>query len=699
MSPRSHRPLANLGPESYAFPMPGPWDRYRQISQLGEGGMGVVWLAEQISTGKHVAIKLLHPLISVDSQLLRRFSQEARAILKVEHENIVRLLDFDLDPAEPYLVLEYVEGEGTLANVLDSGTLNLEESLVISMELASGVAHLHDRGLIHRDLKPSNILMDGGRHPRICDLGLARFIGGIEALQTRHTLSGQALGTPAYMAPEIIDGFTDADERSDVYSLGLIVDELVRGRLTFSQGDRMQNGELPIGIVARLRGEIPGIQSENPAVPMEIERLIFKSHEVKPQDRQASAVEFLHELTEAVARMHGVSDAVKTHAFNISQVLSRPKKSGESPPQVKNDERTIPMPTPGRRRSLFRRRWKALALGSWVGLSCILTLLVANSWPSNLSSHPMVTGPSLEPARPLGAAQVAEIAALQAQLKRLSGSNGAELTKLMESLHATWRRIALSVDSPDLLAGAPEIEPLRKALKSVPGLSLKELTSGDQPDRELIGGLQPLWVLDEFAVSLGQAKVFGPDLERILGPYSDQCSFPELTDRAAKIFGYHALSSVKAPLESGTWQWKLPQLADGDVDLLLVCNGLDPKVLIRVVINRSHMIYLRNRDAIAGGRSYEVPTFQESLTGNFVSFKYTPDFPFGRYVVLGRRIPRATLRTGLNDFQLSFMRIPGKLVLPPGKAWKSSESLASGTVWHGYLVTQPAQRLEASIRP
>jgi hypothetical protein len=239
---------------------------YTILCELGRGGMGVVYLAEQLSLQRRVAIKVLRSDGCVDTRGIRRFHREARAVQKLNHPNIVRLLDHDLECSEPYLVLEYVEGGKTLADLVEGGALPaMDDRIVLMHEIASGLAHIHAADLLHRDLKPRNILLAPEGTPRIIDLGLAR---DVSVDETRLTADGEGLGTVTYMPPEQFMGLP-ADKRSDVYALGLIMYELAAGRTIF--GARAVQGISPVD---RMRHGVPAVVTASPGLVPRLAELI-----------------------------------------------------------------------------------------------------------------------------------------------------------------------------------------------------------------------------------------------------------------------------------------------------------------------------------------------------------------------------------------------------------------------------------------
>lgn len=203
-------------------------DRYRLMTALGTGASAHVYLAEDVSLHRRVAIKVLHPALAGDMSFLKRFRAEARAAAALNHPHVLQVYDWGEERGEPYLVLEYLAG-GSLRQIYDTGVLLTPEQAVhVGIEAAAGLDYAHRRGLIHRDVKPANLLFDSERRLRIADFGLARALA--EAAWTEP--DGALLGTARYAAPEQVEGWT-LDGKADVYALALVLYEGVTGSAPF----------------------------------------------------------------------------------------------------------------------------------------------------------------------------------------------------------------------------------------------------------------------------------------------------------------------------------------------------------------------------------------------------------------------------------------------------------------------------------
>lgn len=213
------------------------WAGYRVVSKLGQGGMAVVYKAHQPSLNRYVAIKLLVPHGPPDPGLIQRFRQEAQLIAGLRHPNIVTVLDFGEEQGLPYLVMEFVEGETLAARM--GRPLEVSAALAIAAQIGRALHYAHGEGVVHRDVKPSNVLLRGEDWALLSDFGIAKVLGSPLNL----TQTGTAIGTPEYMAPEQCQGL-GVDARSDIYSLGVVLYEMLTGRPPFT-------GDTPMSVMLK----------------------------------------------------------------------------------------------------------------------------------------------------------------------------------------------------------------------------------------------------------------------------------------------------------------------------------------------------------------------------------------------------------------------------------------------------------------
>jgi tRNA A-37 threonylcarbamoyl transferase component Bud32 len=211
---------------------------HRLVAQLGEGGMGAVYLAEHLLLGRRAAVKVLLPALSARPEIVQRFFNEARAVTAIADPGIVQVFDFGYHTdGSAFLVMELLEGEPLDARLRRNGRLLAVDALRIGRQLASSLAAAHARGIVHRDLKPENVFLvgdaevAGGERVKILDFGIAKL--SEEAPRGQRTMAGVLMGTPAYMSPEQCRGAVELDHRSDIYALGCVLFHLVVGRPPF----------------------------------------------------------------------------------------------------------------------------------------------------------------------------------------------------------------------------------------------------------------------------------------------------------------------------------------------------------------------------------------------------------------------------------------------------------------------------------
>jgi predicted Ser/Thr protein kinase len=279
---------------------------YVVTAELGRGGMGTVFLAEDMRLGRPVALKFLAPERASDARARARFESEARAAARLSHPNIATLHDVGTSEGETFLVMEYVEGR-TLADRLDEGLLSYAELLDVVDAVAAGLAHAHERGIVHRDIKPSNIMLLPDGRLKILDMGLARHVDA-----TAMTGDSHLVGTLRYMSPETVAGVR-ADRTSDVWSTGVLLYRCVTGRLPF-------DGESAPQVIGRISsGSFEPVGRIRSDLPPHVAALIDGCLEVDPGRRIRDG----RGLQEAVARARGVSEG-STEQVPVSVRRSRP---------------------------------------------------------------------------------------------------------------------------------------------------------------------------------------------------------------------------------------------------------------------------------------------------------------------------------------------------------------------------------------
>src|SRR5512145_3236936 len=239
---------------------------YRIVEQLGQGGMATVYKAYHASLDRYVALKALHPAFMEDKTFLARFQREARVVAKLEHPNIVPVYDYSEHEQRPYLVMKYIEGD-TLKARLNQGPLTSEEINQIVDSVGSALAYAHKQGVLHRDIKPSNVLVSTDGQMYLADFGLARIAQSGESTLS----SDMIMGTPQYISPEQAMGKKDLDARTDLYSFGVMLYEMVVGQVPF-------NADTPFSVIHdHIYTPLPLPHKVNPNVPESVERVLLKA--------------------------------------------------------------------------------------------------------------------------------------------------------------------------------------------------------------------------------------------------------------------------------------------------------------------------------------------------------------------------------------------------------------------------------------
>lgn len=251
---------------------------YQIVEPLGRGGMATVYKAYHSRLDRYVAIKMLHSAAHPSEQALARFEREAKIVARLEHPHIVQVYDFSEYNGQPYLVMKFVEGE-SLKTVMHKSPLPVDETLRIMKPVADALDYAHQNGVLHRDIKPANILIEASGVPYLTDFGLARIAQLGESSLSQDVM----IGTPFYIAPEQAMGSKNIDSRSDIYSLGVVLYEMVTGRVPF-------NAETPYAVVHdHIYRELPLPSSINPRVAPEVDDVLIKALAKDPAQRYESA--------------------------------------------------------------------------------------------------------------------------------------------------------------------------------------------------------------------------------------------------------------------------------------------------------------------------------------------------------------------------------------------------------------------------
>lgn len=303
---------------------------YQIVAPLGEGGMAAVYKAYQPSMERFVAIKVLPRHMAASEEFVNRFRREARLLAKLQHPHILPVFDYGEADGYPYIVMPFVNS-GTLAGLLQARRLSLQEVRRIMSQLGDALSYAHTRGMIHRDIKPSNVLIDERGNCLLTDFGLARMAESA----TKITTSGTVMGTPAYMSPEQGAG-SEIDHRSDIYSFGIILYEMVTGRVPYT-------AETPIAIVFKhIQDPLPSARKFNPDLPESVELVLLKALAKGPEDRYQTAEDFARAVQRAIPESDSAEDT--TAQASMPAVLTIAAQS--APPDEKTAIAEVP-PGPG----------------------------------------------------------------------------------------------------------------------------------------------------------------------------------------------------------------------------------------------------------------------------------------------------------------------------------------------------------------
>ncbi|HSG07297.1 MAG TPA: protein kinase [Longimicrobiales bacterium] len=275
---------------------------YHIVRLLGEGGMALVYLADDLKHGRQVALKVLRPETSIGSEGTR-FRREIQVAARLNHPNILALHDSGETNGLQYFVMPHVEGDSLRTRLDRDGPLPVEEALRVAREVGDALAYAHGMGLVHRDIKPENILFQAG-HAMVCDFGIAQVA---EETGRRLTRTGVAVGTIDYMSPEQFDADLPVDQRTDVYALGCMLHEMLAGTPPFRAGT-------PQATLARkLAGGAPSLPSTRTDVPGTLQAVIHRAMSIDPTARQNTATDLVTDLDEAVTRRAVEADARTRH--------------------------------------------------------------------------------------------------------------------------------------------------------------------------------------------------------------------------------------------------------------------------------------------------------------------------------------------------------------------------------------------------
>lgn len=372
--------------------------RYELEELVGGGGMADVYKATDRLLQRPVAVKILHEQFQRDQEFIEKFHREAQAAARLSHPNIVNIYDVGVSAGEHYIVMEYVPGTTLKELIQKQGHLEPDEALAITREIAEALAHAHANGLVHCDIKPHNILMLDGAHAKVADFGIARAV-----TESTMTYSGNVIGSVHYFSPEQAKG-TVITPKSDVYSLGVVLYEMLTGELPFT-------GENPVSIAMKhLQDEPTPVRRIDPAIPPVVEALVARMMAKDPALRPESA-ELVHEIEQAEAMVKNGTDPGAPDPF-ATQVLPRVSDQNAPIPPRRAARAQRPSPydphpehyeddAPEEKKSLFHS--KAFVLGLvmvlMLGFGVGAFLSFGKFWSTNEVVVPDVVGKQMTLAR------------------------------------------------------------------------------------------------------------------------------------------------------------------------------------------------------------------------------------------------------------------------------------------------------------
>jgi eukaryotic-like serine/threonine-protein kinase len=435
--------------------------RYRLEQKLGSGGMSTVYLARDETLERWVAAKVLHREISDQPDQIERFRREARTVAQLSHPNVVSVIDAGEDGGHPYIVFEYVEGETLKERIERVGRLPLDEAAAYAIEVGRGLAAAHARRMVHRDVKPQNVLIDAEGRAKVTDFGIARELES-EGL----TATGRVLGTTDYVSPEQAMG-QNVDARSDIYSLGVVLYEMLTGRPPFS-------AETLVGVAMKHVNEaMPDIQVRRPEVSSALAAVIERATVKDPKGRYPDMATMLDDLESA-----------------LEVEIAR---AGSSTGEATNVLRSVPGP---RRLILTPRRM------SFAGIAIVL---IGAAVALGIAALTGEEGPSRERgeggAGPIAAADASDFDPLGT-----SGEHPEEVSYLIDGdptgtswTTETYQAAELGKDGVGFYVDAGEpVEASELVLTSVtPGWSGEVYAAADGPPDEIEGWGQPVAEISE----------------------------------------------------------------------------------------------------------------------------------------------------------------------------------------------------------
>jgi eukaryotic-like serine/threonine-protein kinase len=288
--------------------------RYRLEAKLGSGGMSTVYLARDETLDRAVAVKVMHREMSEQEDQLQRFRQEARAVAKLSHPNVVSVIDAGEDGGHPYIVFEYVKGETLKQRIARVGALDTQEAIAYAIEVARGLGVAHARNMVHRDIKPQNVLIDEEGRAKLTDFGISR-----QLEEAGVTATGRVLGTTDYVAPEQAMG-RGVDPRSDIYSLGVVIYEMLVGQVPF-------HADSQVGVAMKhVNEELPDVQRRRPEASAAVALVVERATAKNPAERYQAIGEMVEDLETALEVEAARAGSTSGEATSVLEAVPAPKR-------------------------------------------------------------------------------------------------------------------------------------------------------------------------------------------------------------------------------------------------------------------------------------------------------------------------------------------------------------------------------------